>query len=91
MRRGTLSLLLLANLAFFRCLNSAQAADIKTDIGLATGYRVDDLSWNIAGSIYGTNPNVLSDLTRADLETLQAAVSGRALPNEWLYVRGSFG
>jgi hypothetical protein len=91
MRKRTLSLLLLANLAFFLCLNSAQAADIKTDLSLATGYRVDDLSWNIAGSVYGTNPNVLSELTWSDLETLQAAVCGRALVNEWLYVRGSFG
>ena len=91
MRKRTLSLLVLAFLPFFPCPSSAQAADIMTDISLSTAYRVDNLSWNIAGSIYGTNPNILSELTWSDLETFQAAVSGRLLVNEWLYVRGSFG
>ena len=72
-------LLLIASIAFFSYLHPAQAADIKTDISLSTGYRVDDLSWNIAGNIYGSNPNVLSELTWSDLETLQATVGGRVL------------
>ena len=84
-------LLLLANIDFFSYLDPAQAADIKTDISLSTGYRVDDLSWNIAGDISGSNPNVLSELTWSDLETLQATLSARALVNDWLYLRGSFG
>jgi hypothetical protein len=91
MRKRTLSLLVLAFLPFFSCPSSTHAADIKTDISLSTGYRVDNLSWNIAGSTYGTNPNILSELTWSDLETFEAAVSGRVLVNEWLYVRGSFG
>jgi len=84
-------LLLIASIAFFSYLELAQAADIKTDLSLSTGYRVDDLSWNIAGNIYGGNPNVLSELTWSDLETLQATVGGRVLVNEWLYLRGSLG
>lgn len=85
------SLLLFPILAFFLCLNPAQAADIKTDLSLSTGYRVDDFNWSIAGNISGGNPNVLSELTWSNLQLLQAAVSGRALVNEWLYARGSFG
>jgi hypothetical protein len=84
-------LLLLANIAFFSYLDPSEAADIKTDISLSAGYRVDELSWNIAGNLYGANPNVLSELTWSNLETLQTTVSGRALVNQWLYVRGSVG
>jgi hypothetical protein len=84
-------LFLLPILAFLPYLNPARAADIKTDLTLSTGYRVDDLGWSIAGNISGTNPNVLSELTWSNLETFQAAVSGRALVNEWLYLRGSLG
>lgn len=92
MRKRILSsLLLFPILTFFPYLNPAQAADIKTDLSLSTGFRVDDLNWNIAGNISGSNPNVLSELTWSDLETLQAAVRGRALVNEWLYLRGSLG
>jgi hypothetical protein len=86
-----LLLFLLATLAFFPYPRPAQAADIKTDLSLSTGYRVDDLNWNIAGNISGSNPNVLSELTWSDLEILQAVVSGRALVNERVYLRGSFG
>jgi hypothetical protein len=84
-------LFLLAIIAPLPYLHPAHAADIKTDLSLSTGYRVDDLSWNIAGNLYGSNPNVLSELTWSDLETLQASVSARALVNEWLYLRGSLG
>ena len=90
MRKRTLSLLLLLILTAFPCLTPAQAGDCKADFSLSTGYRVDDLSWNIAGNPYGGNPNVLSELTWSDLETIQAAVNGRVLVNQWLYVRGSF-
>ena len=91
MRKQIPLLLLLATIAFFPYLNPAQAADLKTDLRLSTGYRVDDLSWNIAGNTYGGNPNVLSELTWSDLETLQASVNGRALVDQWFYVRGAFG
>jgi len=91
MRKRILPLVLLTTIVFFSYPDPSEAADIQTDLTLSTGYRVDDLSWNIAGNISGSNPNVLSELTWSNLETLQAAVSGRALINEWLYLRGSFG
>jgi hypothetical protein len=89
MRKQIFPLLSIVTLAFFPNLNPAHDADIKADISLNTAYRVDDLRWNIAGN--NNNPNVLSELTWSDLETLQAAVSGRALVDEWFYLRGSFG
>jgi len=91
MRKRILPLVLLTTIVFFSYPDPSEAADIQTDLTLSTGYRVDDLSWNIAGNISGSNPNVLSELTWSNLETLQAAVSGRVLINEWLYLRGSFG
>lgn len=36
-----------------------------------TGYRQDNLDWNIAGDINGNNPNILSELTWTDLEIFQ--------------------
>jgi Protochlamydia outer membrane protein len=90
-RRRIFILVLVAAIEFLSHLNPAQAVEIKTDLSLSAGYRVDDLSWNIAGNLSGTNPNVLSELTWSDLESLQAVVSGKALVNEWLYVRGSLG
>src|SRR4030042_680600 len=91
MAKRTPLILLISSVACLYGIQPVEPAEIKTDISLSTGYRVDDLSWNIAGNLYGSNPNVLSDLTWSDLETLQATVSGRALVNEWLYLRGSFG
>jgi hypothetical protein len=84
-------LLLILGVPCLWCIQRVEPAEIRTDVSLSTGYRVDDLSWNIAGNTYGGNPNVLSELTWSDLETLQATVSGRALVNDWLYLRGSLG
>jgi hypothetical protein len=89
MRNRISSLLLLTIITSLPYLHPAQAADIQSDLTLSAGYRVDDLSWNIAGN--SSNPNVLSELTWSDLETLQATASGRALVNHWLYLRGSVG
>jgi hypothetical protein len=47
-----------------------------------TGYRNDDLDWNIAGDISGNNPNILSELTWSDLEILQLEFGlARIFPN----------
>ena len=91
MTKRILLFLLLATIVFASCFRVAHAPDVKTDVSLSTGYRVDDLSWSIAGNPSGSNPNVLSEVIWSDLETFQAAVSGRALVNEWFYVRGAFG
>ena len=91
MRNPIASLLLFCFLSFLPFPHPAQAVDFKTDLSLSTGYRMDDLNWNIAGNLSGSNPNVLSELTWSDLETLQVTAAGRALVKKWLYLRGSLG
>ncbi len=51
-----------------------QGAQTRLDVGL--GYRVDDFDWNIAGDITGANPNILSELTWENVESLQLEVGG---------------
>jgi len=41
------------------------------DFSLGTDYRRAQLDWNIAGSLAGTNPNILSELIWSDLEIAQ--------------------
>jgi len=68
---------------------SLQAAEFKTDFEIGTGYRVDDLDWNIAGNVEGRNPNVLSEYTWRDVETFQAGGGLRVSMNETLCLRAS--
>jgi hypothetical protein len=50
-------------------------ADSVTSVAFDVGVRSDDVNWNIAGNINGTNPNVLSELTWTDLRILQTKIS----------------
>jgi hypothetical protein len=56
---------------------------------LITGYRVDDLDWNIAGNASGANPNIVSELTWRDLESYQLKLGGKGTINRIFYMRGS--
>ena len=67
----------------------ALAASFRTDFDLSAGYRVDRFKWNIAGDGAGRNPNVLSEYTWSDLETLQVRGGMRVLVHEALYLRAS--
>jgi hypothetical protein len=60
---------------------AVQARDVveRAAFDLSAGYRVDQLDWNIAGSIDGTNPDILSELTWEDLESYQVTGRGRVL------------
>ena len=49
----------------------ASPAMAQTNYGLSFDYRVDNLQWNIAGNVYGTYPNILSELTWTDLNIYQ--------------------
>lgn len=74
------SLLSVAALAGFLVLfpGSARAARITTvDLGIESGYRLDHLDWNMAGTLDGTSPNVLSELSWDDLELLQVDATVR--------------
>jgi hypothetical protein len=80
--------MIFSTLPFMGTLN---AAEIDTELELSTGYRVDDLDWNIAGNIAGTNPNILSELTWSDLTIFQLDAGARAAINRVFYLRGSLG
>ncbi|MCK4839370.1 MAG: hypothetical protein KAS94_11260 [Desulfobulbaceae bacterium] len=60
---------------------SALAADRldRLDLELNVGSRVDQLDWNIAGNIYGDNPNIISELTWEDLEITEITTKGRII------------
>lgn len=71
-----------------------EVRQVSADFSLQAGYRTDRLDWNIAGNIFGSNPDILSELTWKDLDyhQLEAATeltfaSGRQLPFQ-LLVRG---
>ncbi len=65
------------------------AAQLEGDLELITGYRVDDLDWNIAGNISGTSPNIVSELTWSDLNSFQLKLGGKGTINRVFYMRGS--
>jgi len=89
-KRLPLFVLVLSLSLIFAAAN-ARGAEIKSAIELSNGYRVDQLDWNIAGNLAGTNPNVLSELTWRDIEIYQVNLGLKALINEGFYVRGALG
>lgn len=70
---------------------NAEAAKTEAQLEFSNGYRVDDIDWNIAGNIFGTNPNILSELTWKDLEIYQIEAAGRIKIGRYLYMRTSLG
>ena len=77
----------------------AEETDIlKTaQLSLLTGYRADNLDWNIAGNIDGENPNVFSELVWDDLNVWQGQAEGNVdvaiekIPWFSIYLRGMAG
>ncbi len=63
----------------------------ETEFLFSTGYRVDDFNWNIAGDIYGNNPNILSELTWNDIEIYQIKFHFKTILHGVCYLRGSSG
>lgn len=51
------------------------------------GYRMDEFNWHIAGSMNGTNPDILSELTWRDLSVHQLRVGMRLQRASGLYLR----
>lgn len=58
-----LSILFTVTLIFFN--NQLFASELEYGMGI--GVREDQIQWNIAGDIYGQNPNIISELTWTDL------------------------
>ncbi len=68
------------------------AADVyRNAFSIDAGYRVDDLDWNIAGDINGSNPNILSELTWKDLKIFQVRTTGKVFVARGLLIEGRLG
>ena len=65
------------------------SAEIETSIAISQGIRTDNFDWNIAGNIYGTNPNILSELTWSDLMIVQTKAHGQLTIADKFYLRFS--
>ena len=57
----------------------AAASLNEAGLSVETGYRLDNLVWNIAGNNSGTNPNILSELTWSDVGSYYQKVEGFAI------------
>jgi hypothetical protein len=55
---------------------------------LSAGYRVDNLSWNIAGNSQGEDPNVLSELSWSGVTSFSLKLLNRTVIRDWVYLRG---
>lgn len=62
-------LLLLMALGLF-CLNSVTGKETTKTFWFGTGFRQDNLDWNIAGNSAGTNPNILSELKWTQIKSV---------------------
>ena len=90
MKRWIIVALLTMSLSTISFVGDLGAVELESDVEFATGYRVDNFDWNIAGNILGTNPNLMSELTWSDLESFQIKSGVKALINKVLYLRCSF-
>jgi Protochlamydia outer membrane protein len=62
---------------------------LETEFSLGVGMRKDDLSWSIAGTSAGSNPNVLSELEWSAVESRQVKLANRSLFHHRIYARGA--
>ena len=76
-----LLLLLLAVLPLVFLPAEETSSEIEVRLDLTNSYRIDNLNWNIAGDIYGDNPNILSELTWTDLEIYQLKAGAEVFIN----------
>ena len=89
MKRWLTVVLLTGILSTVCLIENSKAVEVEGDLELSTGYRVDDLDWNIAGNLNGTNPNIMSELAWTDLESPQLKLGGKGTINRVFYLRGS--
>ena len=89
MKRWPLLTVLTVSIITCSRIERPEAAEVKTTLEFSGGYRTDNLDWNIAGNVNGTDPNVLSELTWSDLQIFQIGVGATALINKAIYLRGS--
>jgi len=64
---------------------------IDANVSVTSGYRVDDLDWNIAGDLSGANPNILSELTWDDLHMIELKGKVNVVLAKYLVIDGKAG
>jgi hypothetical protein len=89
MKRRLIVILMALIFSTLCSIGDLKAVEMEGDLELITGYRVDELDWNIAGNINGTNPNIVSELTWSDLESYQLKLGGKGTIDRVFYLRGS--
>jgi Protochlamydia outer membrane protein len=62
---------------------------VQVQLELSNAYREDDLKWNIAGNLNGSDPNVLSELSWDDLKIYQLKFQLKSVMSKIFYFRGS--
>jgi len=66
------------------------SAWINSGFSLSSGFRIDELDWNIAGNLAGQAPNILSELTWEDLKIFQVKLTNRTVIKKYVLFRGYF-
>lgn len=62
---------------------------LEAEGSVASGFRLDDFRWNIAGNSSGSSPNILSELTWKKLQSYGVTGAGRVTLDRFVTVRGS--
>ncbi len=76
-------------LALLTGLPAAGAAtEVEADASLGLGYRDAEFSWNIAGTLAGTDPNILSELNWKDMHIAELHAAGEVSIDNRLLLRG---
>lgn len=65
---------------------SANLSVSEFNVGLSS--RTNQLNWNIAGDLSGQNPNILSELTWTDIQTLGLDLNTKMALNDRLFATG---
>lgn len=65
------------------------SAEVETSLKISTGFRFDDLDWNIEDT--DGSPNILSELTWTDLAIVQIKADGKLIIGNSFYMRGALG
>ena len=68
----------------------AFSKNMEVEFSMSAGPRKDELSWSIAGSPAGTNPNVLSELAWTSVDSYQITLANRVRFRRHFYCRSQF-
>jgi hypothetical protein len=71
-----------------QALYQKETSQIQLALSLAAGLRFDQLAWSTAGTIAGTNPNILSELEWSGVMSHQLSGSGYLILDRYFYGRG---